>query len=82
MENKWWVDELYAAVILNPYKAFAQFMAEPVDLGVIDRIGGGLAAGTRVMAEGLRKLENGYIRSYGLLMLLGLAAILTWLFLH
>jgi NADH-quinone oxidoreductase subunit L len=82
MENKWWVDELYAAMILNPYKAFAQFMAEPVDLGVIDRIGGGLAAGTRAMAEGLRKLENGYIRSYGLLMLLGLAAILTWLFLH
>ncbi len=82
MENKWWVDELYAAVILNPYKAFAQFMAEPVDLGVIDRIGGGLAAGTRAMAEGLRKLENGYIRSYGLLMLLGLAAILTWLFLQ
>jgi NADH-quinone oxidoreductase subunit L len=82
MENKWWVDELYAAVILNPYKAFAQFMAEPVDLGVIDRIGGGLAAGTRAMAEGLRKLENGYIRTYGLLMLLGLTAILTWLFLH
>ena len=82
MENKWWVDELYAAVILNPYKAFAQFMTEPVDLGVIDRIGGGLAAGTRAMAEGLRKLENGYIRTYGLLMLLGLTAILTWLFLH
>lgn len=82
MENKWWVDELYTAVILNPYKAFAQFMAEPVDLGLIDRIGGGLAAGTRALAEGLRKLENGYIRSYGLLMLLGLAAIMTWLFLQ
>ena len=82
MENKWYVDEIYTVVILNPYKAFAQFMAEPVDLGVIDRIGGGLAAGTRALAEGIRKLENGYIRTYGLLMLLGLAAILTWLFLQ
>ncbi len=82
LENKWWVDELYAAVLLNPYRAFAQFMAEPVDLGLIDRIGGGLAAGTRVLAEGIRKLENGYVRSYGLLMLLGLAAIMTWLFLR
>ncbi len=82
MENKWWVDELYTAVILNPYKAFAQFMAEPVDLGVIDRINGGLAAGTRALADGLRKVENGYIRTYGLLMLLGLAAIMTWLFLQ
>ena len=82
MENKWYVDEIYSVLILNPYKAFAQFMAEPVDLGVIDRIGGGLAAGTRALAEGIRKLENGYIRTYGLLMLLGLAAILTWLFLQ
>jgi len=82
MENKWWVDEIYAVIVLNPYKAFAQFMAEPVDLGLIDRIGGGLAAGTRVLAEGLRKTENGYIRSYGLWMLLGLVAIMTWLFLR
>ena len=56
--------------------------AYSVDLGLIDRIGGGLAAGTRALAEGLRKFENGYIRSYGLLMLLGLAAIMTWLFLQ
>ena len=82
MENKWWVDELYTAIILNPYRAFCQFMAEPVDLGVIDRIGGGLAAGTRALAEGIRKLENGYIRSYALLMLLGLVAIMTYLFLR
>ena len=82
MEHKWWVDEIYEILILNPYKAFSQFMAEPVDLGVIDRIGGGLAAGTRAAAEGIRKLQNGYIRSYGLWMLIGLAAILTYLFLR
>ena len=80
MEHKWWVDELYQTVILNPYKAFALFMAEPVDLGVIDRIGGGLAAGTRALAEGIRKTQNGYIRTYALWMLLGLAVIMTYLF--
>jgi NADH-quinone oxidoreductase subunit L len=80
MEHKWWVDELYQAVILNPYKAFALFMAEPVDLGIIDRIGGGLAAGTRALAEGIRKTQNGYIRTYALWMLLGLAVIMTYLF--
>ena len=69
-------------LILNPYHAFAEFMADPVDLGVIDRIGGGLAAGTRAAAEGLRKLQNGYIRSYALWMLFGLAAIMTYLFLR
>jgi hypothetical protein len=56
-------------------------MANPVDLGVIDRIGGGLAAGARSVAEGLSKLQNGYVRSYALWMLLGLVAIMTFLFL-
>lgn len=81
MEHKWWVDEFYQALILNPYKAFSEFMANPVDLGVIDRIGGGLAAGARSAAEGLSKLQNGYVRSYALWMLIGLAAIMTYLFL-
>jgi NADH-quinone oxidoreductase subunit L len=31
MENKWWVDELYWAVILNPYIALSRFLAEVID---------------------------------------------------
>ncbi len=31
MENKWWIDELYWAVILNPYVALSRFLAEQVD---------------------------------------------------
>lgn len=31
MENKWWVDELYWAVILNPYITLSRFLAEVVD---------------------------------------------------
>lgn len=31
MENKWWVDELYWAVILNPYIALSRFLAQVVD---------------------------------------------------
>ncbi|MEW6716838.1 MAG: NADH-quinone oxidoreductase subunit L [Chloroflexota bacterium] len=31
MENKWWVDELYWTIILNPYIAFARFLADVVD---------------------------------------------------
>jgi len=29
--NKWWVDELYAAIIVNPYKKLAKFLAMNVD---------------------------------------------------
>jgi NADH-quinone oxidoreductase subunit L len=31
MENKWWVDELYWAVLLNPYIKLSQFLAEVID---------------------------------------------------
>ena len=31
MENKWWVDELYWAVILNPYITLSRFLGEVVD---------------------------------------------------
>jgi NADH-quinone oxidoreductase subunit L len=31
MENKWWVDELYWALILNPYIKLARFFAQVVD---------------------------------------------------
>jgi NADH-quinone oxidoreductase subunit L len=31
MEHKWWVDELYWKVILNPYIALSRFLAEVVD---------------------------------------------------
>jgi len=55
-------------------------MADKVDLGVIDRLGGGLAACTRMLAEGIRKFQNGYIRSYALWMLLGLVIIMTYIF--
>lgn len=31
LENKWWVDELYWAVILNPYITLSRFLAEVID---------------------------------------------------
>ena len=31
MENKWWVDELYWAVILTPYQKISQILAELID---------------------------------------------------
>ena len=31
LENKYWVDELYRAVILNPYAALSRFLADTID---------------------------------------------------
>lgn len=82
MEHKWWVDELYTAIILTPFKAIADFMSGPVDLGVIDRTGTGLGAGVTGLGVWLRRFQNGFVRSYALWMLIGLVAIMTFLVLR
>lgn len=82
MENKWWVDEFYGKVILTPYRWLSDLFAGPIDLGGIDQVGNGLANGTRGISSGLRKLQNGFVRSYALWMLLGLAAIMTYFILR
>ncbi|NPV75278.1 MAG: NADH-quinone oxidoreductase subunit L [Anaerolineae bacterium] len=77
--NKWWVDELYQAVIVRPYRRLAEFLAQPVDVGLIDGIANGLGSVSRSIAEQLRRFENGYVRSYALTILVGVAVIMAFL---
>lgn len=79
MERKWWVDELYDAVIVRPYQAISRFFAGPVDQGLIDGIANGFGSLSCWAAGAWRKLQNGYVRSYALMILVGMVAILTYL---
>lgn len=80
VHNKWWVDELYQAVVVRPYQRLAEFLAQPVDVGLIDGIANGLGVVSRSIAEQLRRFENGYVRSYALTILVGVAVIMAYLF--
>lgn len=79
MEHKWWVDELYTAIVLNPIKAIAGFFSNTIDLKGIDAAGTGLANATTGLGNWLRRFQNGYVRTYALWMLLGMLAIMTFL---
>jgi NADH-quinone oxidoreductase subunit L len=79
MERAWGVDAAYSAVIVGGYQRLAEFVANPVDLGVIDALGAGIGALTRGLSGGLRKVQNGFVRSYALMMLLGVAVFLGYL---
>jgi len=110
MENKWFVDEAYQFVFIQPYYALAgflaqkvdwdfwhewfhdaviakgfvglaRFLADPVDLGFVDRISYWLSDLVKASAETLRKLQNGFVRSYALSVLVGVVAILGYLLL-
>jgi NADH-quinone oxidoreductase subunit L len=79
LNHKWWVDELYNRIVINPYKKFSELLAQPFDLGFIDAIGNGLGEATQGLSGSLRRLQSGFVRSYALVMLVGVVAALGFL---
>jgi NADH-quinone oxidoreductase subunit L len=80
--NKYYVDELYDAVFVEPGKALARFLAQGIDKTVID---GAIDGGARLIAEGgalLGRLQSGYIRNYALAMFLGVIVLVSYFFLR
>ncbi len=81
-ERKWWVDEIYQAIILTPYTEISRFMAENFDQGFID----GIVNGVGWLAAGLARLwgtlQNGFVRRYALSIVAGVVVILAYLLLR
>jgi NADH-quinone oxidoreductase subunit L len=82
LQHNWWVDEVYAAVIIRPYRALANFLSNPVDLGLIDGLNAGLGWLMQALAELVRRAQTGYVRSYALVVFLGVVLVLTYIMLR
>ncbi|MGD9810413.1 MAG: NADH-quinone oxidoreductase subunit L [Sphingobium sp.] len=77
--NKWYFDELYNAIFVKPAFAIGRFFWKGGDEGTIDRFGpNGMAALVVAGGRVTRRLQSGYLYSYALVMLIGLAAAVTW----
>ncbi len=77
--NKWYWDELYNALFIRPSFWLGQLLWKGGDQGVIDRFGpNGAASAVQFSSRWAAKLQTGYLYSYALVMLLGLAGIATW----
>ena len=79
VSNKWYFDELYDFLFVRPSMALGRFLWHRGDEGTIDRFGPhgaavAVAGGNRVTYW----LQNGYLYSYALVMLLGLIGAATW----
>jgi len=109
MENKWSVDEIYQAIIINPFAKISQFLADVIDgkfwhdwfhetviAGTynwvsnialdryadqrgIDAFANNLGVWTQNISATMRKVQNGFVRSYALSVLLGVVLILGYL---
>jgi NADH-quinone oxidoreductase subunit L len=109
MQRKWYVDEGYKALILDPYVRVSRFLAITIDQNFwhdwfhekvivagynflthialdryadqrgIDAFFNGIADWTRRASASLRRIENGFVRTYALAVLIGVVAIVGYI---
>ncbi|TDW99285.1 NADH-quinone oxidoreductase subunit L [Dinghuibacter silviterrae] len=70
LENKWYVDELYDAVIVRPINALAGFLNKYVERG-LDGIVNGAGRLVQYSSRQIRLLQSGQVGAYVLLMVIG-----------
>jgi NADH-quinone oxidoreductase subunit L len=75
--NKWYVDELYEALIAHPGARLASFLSA-FDLGVVDGMVNGVARLARNTGGLFRQLQSGYVRGYAVTMLIGAFCVLAY----
>src|SRR5579872_5233259 len=71
LANKWYVDELYNAIIVKPIDLLAQFLVF-FDENVIDGIVNGIGRLVQYGSRQLRLLQSGQVGGYVLLMVVGM----------
>jgi NADH-quinone oxidoreductase subunit L len=77
--NKWYFDELYDRIFVRPAKAIGYGLWKSGDGDVIDGIGpDGISAAIVQIARRAGRLQSGYIYHYAFVMLIGVAAFITW----
>ena len=75
LENKWYVDELYDAVIVKPIKKAGTFFSNVVDTKVIDGLVNGVGRLLQYGSRQLRLLQSGQVGNYILLMVISMVVI-------
>ena len=80
--NKWYIDEFYEKVFVNPAKKIGSFFWIKGDIGVIDKFGpDGISKLVKIISNKTGRLQTGFIYDYAFVMLLGLSILLTYLIL-
>jgi NADH-quinone oxidoreductase subunit L len=75
LENKWYIDELYEKIIVNPLNRLADFLNSFIEKVLIDGIVNGVGRIVNYSSRQLRLLQSGQVGSYVLLMVLSMLLI-------
>ncbi len=78
--NKWYIDELYDFLFVRPAKWLGRFLWKKGDGMVIDGFGpDGIAARVADITGFATRLQTGFVYHYAFAMMIGVAALLSWL---
>ena len=81
--NKWYFDELYNFIFVEPIKKIGLFFWKKGDINTIDRYGpDGLSRLVKVISDKAVNFQSGYLYHYAFVMLIGLSILLTYLILY
>ncbi len=72
LENKWYVDEIYQSVIVNPLRSLSVFLNNVIEKKGIDGLVNGAGKAVNYGSRQLRWLQSGQVGAYVLLMVIGI----------
>jgi len=79
LTNKYYVDEIYDAILVHPIVVTArEFLWKFVDVLIIDGLVNGTGQAIRSTADALRQMQTGYVRSYAGWILFGSILVVAW----
>jgi NADH-quinone oxidoreductase subunit L len=77
--NKWYFDEIYEFLFVNPAKCVGRFLWKRGDGSVIDGFLNGVAMGlVPMLTRFAGRVQSGYLFHYAFAMLIGISALITW----
>ncbi|UEG50007.1 NADH-quinone oxidoreductase subunit L [Ferruginibacter lapsinanis] len=75
LENKWYVDELYDAIIVKPLQSIAAFFNNVVEKKGIDGFVNGVGKAVNYGSRQIRLLQSGQVSAYVLMMVIGILVL-------
>ena len=77
--NKWYFDELYNLIFVDPVKKIGLFFWKKGDVNTIDRYGpDGISKLVKIISDKSVNFQSGYIYHYAFVMLIGFSILLTY----
>jgi NADH-quinone oxidoreductase subunit L len=73
--NKWYFDELYDRLFVQPSRWLATVLWRVVDVGIIDAAVNGIALGIGAASQKLRHVQTGLVANYALAIALGMVVL-------